>query len=136
MDLEELFRRSTHVADCLPTTDETRGLVSRELLAQLRDGGVFVNCARGATVDMEALIAEADRGRLLVAVDVTDPEEPPPADSPMRTIPNFCLLPHIAGCGTYGYYTVGRAALQALRDCFAGRAVEGAVDYDRFEQLA
>ena len=136
VELEGLFRRSTHVADCLPATDETRGLVSRELLALLRDGGVFVNCARGATVDIEALIAEAASGRLLVAVDVTDPEEPPPADSPMRTIPNFYLLPHIAGCGTHGYHAIGRAALQALRACFAGEPVTGAVDYDRFEQLA
>lgn len=136
VELEELFLHSTHVADCLPTTDETRGLVNAERLALLRDGGVFVNCARGATVDAEALIAEAASGRLRVAVDVTDPEEPPPLDSPMRTIPGFVLLPHIAGCGTYGYHRIGRAALQALRDCFAGRPVRGAVDYDRFEQLA
>jgi phosphoglycerate dehydrogenase-like enzyme len=136
VELEDLFRRATHVADCLPSTEETRGLVSAELLARLRDGAVFVNCARGATVDMEALITEAQSGRLLVAVDVTDPEEPPPLGSPMRTIPNFYLLPHVAGCGTYGYQLVGRGALQALRDCFAGRPVEGAVDYDRFEQLA
>jgi phosphoglycerate dehydrogenase-like enzyme len=136
VELEDLFRRATHVADCLPTTEETRGLVSRERLALLRDGGVFVNCARGATVDMPALIAEAASGRLLVAVDVTDPQEPPPLDSPMRAIPNFYLLPHIAGCGDYGYHAIGRAALQALRDCFAGRPVQGAVDYDRFEKMA
>jgi phosphoglycerate dehydrogenase-like enzyme len=136
VELDDLFRRATHVADCLPTTDETRGLVDAARLALLRDDGVFVNCARGATVDMPALIAEAARGRLLVAVDVTDPEEPPPLDSPMRTIPNFYLLPHLAGCGDYGYHAVGRAALQALRDCFAGRPVSGAIDYDRFDQLA
>lgn len=136
VELEALFRRATHVADCLPSTEETRGLVSGALLALLPDGAVFVNCARGATVDMPALIAEAQSGRLLVAVDVTDPEEPPPLDSPMRTIPNFCLLPHVAGCGTYGYHLVGRAALEALRDCFAGRPVSGAIDYDRFELLA
>jgi len=136
VDLPSLFRRSTHVADCLPATPETRGLVSAELLALLPDGAVFVNTARGATVDQEALIAEAGRGRFIVAVDVTDPQEPPPADSPMRRLPNFYLLPHIAGCGTYGYHLIGRRALQALRDCFAGRPVTDAIDLDRFEQLA
>ncbi len=136
VELQDLFRRATHVADCLPSTEETRGLVSGALLALLQDGAVFVNCARGATVDMPALIAEAESGRLLVAVDVTDPEEPPPLDSPMRKIPNFCLLPHVAGCGTYGYHFIGRAALQALRDCFAGRPVIGALNYDHFAQLA
>ncbi len=136
VELEDIFRRSTHVADCLPATAETAGLVSRKLLALLRDGGVFVNCARARTVDMEALVAEAQTGRLLVAVDVTDPVEPPPPDSAMRTLPNFCLLPHIAGVGDYGMKQVGRLTLQALRACFAGQPVPGAVDYDRFEQLA
>ena len=136
VELEELFRRATHVADCLPATTETSGLVSRKLLALLRDGGVFVNCARARTVDMEALVAEAESGRLLVAVDVTDPVEPPPPDSPMRTLPSFCLLPHIAGVGDYGMKQVGGLTREALRACFAAEPVPGAVDYDRFEQLA
>lgn len=134
--LEELFRRVTHVAVCLPRTPETEGIITAELLSLLPDGAVFVNCARGAVVDMAALIAQAASGRLIVGVDVTDPQEPLPPDSPIREIPNFYVLPHIAGLGTYGFHLIGRMTLQALRDCFAGRPVPGAIDYDHFQTLA
>lgn len=135
VDLEELLRRSDHVAVCLPVTDETRGLLTAERLRLLPDGAVLVNCARAAVMDLEAVIAEAASGRLIVGLDVTDPQEPPPADSPLRDLPNVCVTPHVAGAGRYGYQLIGHSGLQALRDALAGRPVQGAVDWDHFELL-
>ena len=136
VELDEAFRRADLVADCLPLTPETTGMITAELLALLHDGATFVNTARGGTVDMDALIAEAQSGRLMVGLDVTDPQEPPPSDSPWRQIPNLYLLPHIAGLGRYGYERIGRGALQAMRDLVAGKPIAGALDLERYDQLA
>lgn len=136
VELAEGFRRADLIADCLPLTPETTGLITGDLLATLHEGATFVNTGRGGTVDMPALVAEAESGRLLVGLDVTDPYEPPPAGSPWRHIPNLYLLPHVAGLGRYGYERIGRGALEAMRSLVAGRPIEGALDLERYDQLA
>ncbi len=133
--LNELFRRSDHVTVHAPATPETEKMIGSEQLALLRQRATVVNTARGSVIDEAALIAEAQNGRINVCLDVTDPE-PPAADSPLRKLDNVYLTPHVAGAGYYGYHNIGQMTLQALRDCFAGRPVQGAVDYTHFSQLA
>ena len=80
----------------LPLTDGTRHVVDAELLAALPDGALVVNAGRGPLVDTGALLAELQSGRLLAALDVTDPE-PLPADHPLWDAPGLLLTPHVAG---------------------------------------
>ena len=54
-DIEEVFRTADIISLHLPCTDETRGLVSRELLSLLKPTAVFVNFSRGEIVDEEAM---------------------------------------------------------------------------------
>jgi phosphoglycerate dehydrogenase-like enzyme len=77
-------------------TQETRGLLDRRALAQLPDGAVVINVARGGIVDLRALTREVVSGRLRCALDVTDPEEPLPSRHPLRRAPGAILTPHIA----------------------------------------
>jgi phosphoglycerate dehydrogenase-like enzyme len=80
----------------VPLTDETRGLVDAAFLAAMPDGALLVNAARGPVADTDALAAELNAGRLLAAVDVTDPE-PLPADHPLWKAPGLLLTPHVGG---------------------------------------
>ncbi|TXR55266.1 NAD(P)-dependent oxidoreductase [Quadrisphaera setariae] len=80
----------------LPLTDDTHHVVDAELLAALPDGALVVNAGRGPLVDTSALLAELRSGRLLAALDVTDPE-PLPADHPLWDAPGLLLTPHVAG---------------------------------------
>ncbi|MEV6878755.1 2-hydroxyacid dehydrogenase [Amycolatopsis sp. NPDC051128] len=80
----------------VPLTSRTRGMVNAEFLAEMRDGAVLVNAARGAVVVTDALVAELTTGRLRAALDVTDPE-PPPAGHPLWTVPGLVLTPHVGG---------------------------------------
>ncbi len=80
----------------VPLTSRTRGMVDAAFLAEMRDGAVLVNVARGAVVDTDALVAELTTGRLRAALDVTDPEPPPPGH-PLWTAPGLLLTPHVGG---------------------------------------
>jgi phosphoglycerate dehydrogenase-like enzyme len=80
----------------VPMTDETRGLVDAGFLAALPDGALVVNVSRGPVVVTDDLLAEVSAGRLLAALDVTDPE-PPPADHPLWHTPGVLISPHVGG---------------------------------------
>ncbi len=80
----------------VPLTSRTRGMVDAAFLAEMRDGAVLANVSRGAVVDTDALVAELTTGRLRAALDVTDPEPPPPGH-PLWTAPGLLLTPHIGG---------------------------------------
>ena len=135
VSLDDLFARADIVSLHAPSIPETRHMVGAAQLQRMRDGALLVNTARGSLIDQEALIHEAGRGRIRVALDVTTPE-PLPGDSPLRAMPNVIITPHLAGQGRYGHQRIGEAAVQALEDFFAGRAVTGAVDHARWARLA
>jgi phosphoglycerate dehydrogenase-like enzyme len=80
----------------VPMTDETRGLVDAGFLASLPDGALVVNVSRGPVVVTDALLAEVSSGRLLAALDVTDPE-PLPEDHPLWHTPGVLISPHVGG---------------------------------------
>ncbi len=135
VDLNDLFARADIVSLHAPSIPETDRMVGAQQLSLLRDGAVLVNTARGSLIDHDALTREAAKGRIRVALDVTTPE-PPPADSPLRSMPNVILTPHVAGHGRYGHRRIGDATVAALEDFLAGRPVTGAIDPDRWERLA
>lgn len=94
--LTNVMARSDVVVCLVPLTTATRGLVSGPELGALKPGAVFVNVSRGAVVDTDALIDRLSRGDIIACLDVVEPE-PLPAGSPLRSMPNVFLSPHIAG---------------------------------------
>lgn len=96
-DLDSLLPQADVVAITLPGTDATRGLMSRERLAKMKEGAVLLNVGRGFIVDTEALCDALERGHLSGAgVDVTDPEPLPPTHR-LWNIPTAVATPHISG---------------------------------------
>ena len=98
-DLPDALPRADIVILLVPVTPATTGLVDARFLAQLHDGALLVNAARGSIVDTSALLAELASGRLRAALDVTDPE-PLPAGHPLWSAPGLLLTPHVAGAMT------------------------------------
>lgn len=79
-----------------PLTKETKGLVSRQRIAAMKQGALLVNVARGPVLDQDALIEALESGHLAGAIlDVATPE-PLPAGNPLWTAPNLILSPHNA----------------------------------------
>jgi phosphoglycerate dehydrogenase-like enzyme len=93
-----------------PVTPETIGMVDAAFLAQLKDGALFVNAARGSLVVTAALEAELGSGRLHAVLDVTDPEPLDPG-SPLWAMPNVFITPHVAGSTPAS----GQPALELIR---------------------
>jgi len=96
VELDELCATADVVSIHAPDLPSTYHLIGADQLALLRTGATFINTARGALVDHDALVVEAESGRLYLVLDVTDPE-PLPRENPLRTLPNVFLTPHLAG---------------------------------------
>ncbi|GGU35238.1 hydroxyacid dehydrogenase [Streptomyces lavendofoliae] len=94
--LDELCARADIVSVHAPQLPSTRHMIGAPQLALMPDGGTLINTSRGSLVDEAALLPHLTTGRLNAVLDVTDPELPPP-DSPLYTLPNVLLTPHIAG---------------------------------------
>jgi phosphoglycerate dehydrogenase-like enzyme len=95
--LREALPRCDFVVLVVPVTAATRSMIGDAELRAMKREGFLVNIARGSVVDERALIAALREGVIAgAALDVFD-EEPLPADSPLWTLPNVILTPHVAG---------------------------------------
>ena len=132
--LDELCATSTVIHNCLPWTDQTVGLFSRELFCSMQDDTIFINTGRGATVDELALMEQLEKGRIYACLDVTHPE-PPAVGSPLYTLPNCILTPHIAGAVANGRKLLGRFAVDEILRFVARRPLQGQVSRREVETM-
>jgi glyoxylate reductase len=94
-ELDELLAGSDFVSLHCPLTPRTRHLIDAAALRRMRSNAILINTARGGVVDQPALIDALNAGEIAgAAIDVTDPEPPPPGD-PIYATPNLLVLPHI-----------------------------------------
>lgn len=94
--LVELAGDSDIFVVAIPSTPATLGVVDAHVIDALAPGSLFVLLSRMAVADQEALWRRVKAGEIAAAVDVFDPEPPPP-DAWFRSAPNVLPTPHIAG---------------------------------------
>ena len=125
VELPELFSRSDVVSLHAPDVPSTRGMVSAELLALMQDGTTFINTARPALVDEDALRAECVSGRIAALLDVHEDLSP---DDALWEVPTVSITPHIAGSQGNELHRMGEAALEEVRRLSAGETPRWPVD--------
>ena len=96
VELDELLAQSHVVSLHLLLDDETRGLISARRIAQMRDGVILVNTARGAIVDEAAMIAALKSGKIRHAGLDVYTVEPMTAGHPLYELDNVTLSAHSA----------------------------------------
>src|SRR5690606_9514384 len=96
VELDELLGASHVVSLHLLLTDETRGIISRERIARMRDGAILINTARGALVDEDAMIEALQSGKLGHAGLDVFVTKPMPQDHPLTRLDNVTLSAHSA----------------------------------------
>jgi D-3-phosphoglycerate dehydrogenase len=119
--LDDLLGRADVVTLHTRLTADTGHLIDARAFALMKRGAVLVNTARGELVDEAALIDALSTGTLEGAALDTYAQEPLPADSPLRRLPNVVLSPHVAGQTEAALIRVATSAAQAIVDEFAGR---------------
>ncbi|MEZ4706554.1 MAG: NAD(P)-dependent oxidoreductase [Caldilineaceae bacterium] len=95
LPLDDLLAQADIVSIHLRLSDESRGLINRERLGKMQKDAFLINTSRGAIVDEAALIEALQDGRLAGAGLDVFAVEPLPAASPLRTLPNVLLTPHV-----------------------------------------
>ncbi len=103
-----------------PLTPATRHLIDAAALAAMKPSALLVNTARGPIVDQAALTAALHDGVIAgAALDVTDPEPPPPGD-PLLGAPNVIVLPHIGSATVAARERMADLAVDNLLAALAG----------------
>lgn len=93
---EEILRRADFVSLHVPLTAETKDYISMKEMEQMKPNAVLINTARGGIVNEQDLFRALTKGIIKAAYFDVLVNEPPMADEPLLTLPNFHLTPHIA----------------------------------------
>ncbi|MBJ3784591.1 hydroxyacid dehydrogenase [Devosia sp. MSA67] len=135
VELDALMARSDVVSIHAPSLPSTRHMIGARQLKLMQDGAAFINTARGALVDEAALIAELQTGRIQAVIDVTDPEIPP-ANSPLFSLPNVFLTPHVAGAIGTERARLGLMAVEEVERFVRGEPMLYEIEPALLERLA
>jgi glyoxylate reductase len=118
---EELLATSDFISMHCPLTTATRHLIDATALRRMRPSAILVNTARGGVVDQAALLAALRDGVIAAAaIDVTDPEPPPPGD-PVFDTPNLLVAPHIGSATRSARARMTELSVENLLAALSGR---------------
>jgi len=114
--LADIFKRSDVISLHCPLTDETRELINKKTLSQMKRSSFLLNTGRGPLVN-EADLANALKNGVIAGagLDVLS-KEPPMADNPLLSAPNCIITPHIA----WASFEARKRLLQMVEDNLTG----------------
>lgn len=112
--LNELLHESDFVSIHTPLNETTRHMVNVDFLSKMKHNAILVNTSRGPVVDQNALYQTLKSKQIFAAaLDVTDPE-PLPLDSPLLTLDNCVIVPHIGSASERTRDDMARLAAENL----------------------
>lgn len=128
VSFEELLAESDVVSLHTPSNAETRGIISAEVLAQMKDGVILVNVSRGDLVVTNDLIQAIESGKVqAAAVDVTDPE-PLPAGHPLAALDNVIITAHFAAVSQKAMLELRQRTAGAIAAAIRGEVLQNVVN--------
>ena len=126
--LDRLLSISHYLVVTVPRTKETEGMIGARELARLPAGAVVINVSRGDVVDEDALVDALRAGRLRGAGLDVFREEPLRSESPLWTLPNTLLLPHVSGTSHGFWRRETDLVVDNVRRYLAGESLLNTVD--------
>ncbi|MBO6675778.1 MAG: hydroxyacid dehydrogenase [Rhizobiales bacterium] len=120
MGLDDLMTQSRCLFIAAAPTRDNLHLIDGPLLAKLPQNATVVLISRAHLVDFDALLAAAEAGHIKAAIDVF-PDEPVPANHPMRRCPNTVFSPHRAAAVEGGRQLIGDLLLRDLQLVLDGK---------------
>ena len=135
LELPDLMRTSDVISIHAPAIPATHHMIDADLLAMIKDDAVFVNNARAALIDTDALVAELAKERFDCALDVFD-EEPLPPNHPLLGMRRVLLTPHVAGLTPERRAGLTDAMLDELERYVSGLPLRHEVTVDQLDSMA
>ena len=130
--LDDLLARADVVTCHVPATDATRGLIGRRELGRMKSTAFLVNTSRGSVVDLDALGAALDAGRVAGAALDVFPDEPRSQedafDLALQGRRNVLLTPHIGGSTVEAQHGIGEEVAEKLVRFVNNGSTQGAVN--------
>ena len=125
--VDDILKRADIVTIHTPLIKETRHLIDSRALALMKPGAILLNCSRGGIVDEAALYDALKSGHLGGAgLDVYEIE--PPQNSPLLSLPNVILTPHLGASTEEAQVEVALDVARQIVDVLAGRPPQSAVN--------
>ncbi|MDX2437807.1 MAG: hydroxyacid dehydrogenase [Acidobacteriota bacterium] len=116
VSLEDFFAQSDYISLHVPLTDTTRGMFNADTIANLKDGVVIINTARGGCVVEEDVVAALKSGKVRAyATDVWS-SDPPAEDCPLYDAPNAIMTPHLGASSSENMLRIGDVVVRILED--------------------
>ncbi|MEM1429264.1 MAG: NAD(P)-dependent oxidoreductase [Pseudomonadota bacterium] len=119
-DLDTVVEQSRVLVVAAVPSEDTRGLLSADLIARLQPGALVILISRAWCADFPALVAAAEAGRITVATDVF-PDEPLARSDPLRRAHGVILSPHRAAAVSGGRHSIGDMILHDVAALLDGR---------------
>ena len=111
--LDTVLSQSDFVFVVAAVTSENKGFLDAEAFAKMRKGAAFILLSRADVVDFDALVAAVEGGHIVAASDVY-PQEPLPADHPVRRLKGFIRSAHRAGALDSAFKKMGEMVLEDM----------------------
>jgi len=137
--LDELFAQSDYITLHVGLTPQTQGMINADSIRKMKQGVRLVNCARGELLNEKDVVEALQSGQIGGAgLDVYHHE--PLKDSPLMTLPNVLLTPHIAGSTNEAQEAVGVQIAQQVREYLLKGVIQNAVNVpsiseEEYEQM-
>ena len=134
--LEEIFSECQTVSNHLPNNEQTRGMLTYDMFKLMKSNATFINTGRGAqVVESDLVRAMQEEPRRTALLDVTWPE-PCPEDSPLWTLPNVLMTPHLAGSLGDEVMRMGEYMLEECERYLDGKPLAFDVSMSMLEHMA
>ena len=116
VSLEDLFAEADYISLHVPLTDSTREMFNAETIAQLKDGVVIVNTARGKCVSEKDIVAALESGKVRAYATDVWYSDPPDDSCPLYDAPNVIMTPHLGASSGENMLRIGDVVVRILED--------------------
>ncbi len=116
VSLDELFTESDYISLHVPLIDTTKGMINSDSIANMKDGVVILNTARGGCVVEEDMVEALKSGKVRAFATDVWYSDPPDESCPLYDAPNLIMTPHIGASSRENMLRIGDVVVRILQD--------------------
>jgi D-3-phosphoglycerate dehydrogenase len=126
--VEDVIKEADFITLHVPKTKETAGFINADMIAKMKKGVRIINVARGGILDEKALYDALKSGQVAAAALDVFEKEPLPAESPLITLDNVVVTPHLGASTVEAQVNVAIDVAEQIIEVLKGGAARSAVN--------